>query len=55
MSQFFVSGRQSIGVPASASGGPVVKSLHLHCRGKGSIPSQGTKTPHATQLSEELN
>ena len=29
-------------------GGPVVKTLHFHCRGKGSIPGWGTKIPHAT-------
>ena len=26
--------------------GPVVKTLHFHCRGTGSIPGQGTKIPH---------
>ena len=30
------------------TGGPVVKILHFNARGMGSIPSQGTRTPHAT-------
>ena len=29
-------------------GGPVVKTLHFHCRGQGSIPGWGTKIPHDT-------
>ena len=28
-------------------GGPVVKTLHLLCRGLGSIPSQRSNIPHA--------
>ena len=28
--------------------GPVVKHLHFHCRGVGSIPAQGTKILHAS-------
>ena len=33
-------------------GGPVVKTLHLQCRGAGSIPGQGTKIPHAAQCGQ---
>ena len=32
-------------------GGPVVKESTLPCRDVGSIPGQGTKTPHATEQS----
>ena len=30
-------------------GGPVIRTPHFHCRGLGSILSQGTKIPLATQ------
>ena len=33
--------------------GPVVKTLHFHCRGTGSIPGQGTKILHATQCGQK--
>ena len=29
--------------PGGFPGGPVVKALHFHCRGLGSIPGLGTK------------
>ena len=29
--------------PGGFPGGPVVKTLHFHCRGLGSIPGLGTK------------
>ena len=28
--------------------GPVIKTLHFHCKGVDWIPGQGTKAPHAT-------
>ena len=28
-------------------GSPMIKTLHFHCRGMGSIPGGGTKIPHA--------
>ena len=31
------------------TGGPVVRILGFQCRAPSSIPSQGTKTPQATQ------
>ena len=31
-------------------GSPVVKNLRLHCRGPGSVPGEGTKTPHGRDL-----
>ena len=37
----------------NSPGGPVVKTGCSHCRGMGSVPNQGTKTPHATQLSQK--
>ena len=36
-----------------SSGGPAVETECSHCRGVGSAPNQGTKTPHATQLSQK--
>ena len=30
-------------------GSPVVKTLHLHAGGMGSVPHPGTKIPHAAQ------
>ena len=30
-------------------GGPVIRTLHFHCRGHGSIPGPGTNIPHAAQ------
>ena len=35
--------------PRDFPGGPAVKILSFHSGGMGSIPSQGTKIPHATQ------
>ena len=34
-------------------GSPVVKNLHFHCGGTGSIPGWGTKNPHATQCGQK--
>ena len=34
-----------IGVVRDFPGGPVIKTLFFHCRGKGSIPGLGTKIP----------
>ena len=39
-------------------GGPVVRTLHIHCRiagDTGLIPGQGTKIPHAVQHSQNNN
>lgn len=35
--------KDSQGIP----GGPVVRALHAHCQGPGSVPGQGTKIPQA--------
>ena len=35
------------------SGGPVVKTLHFHCRGHKFNPWSGSKVPHATQCSQK--
>ena len=35
--------------------GPVVGTPHFHCRGHGFYPWSGTKTPHATELSQKKN
>ena len=34
--------------------GPVVKTLHFHCRGAGSMPGRGTKIPHALRCSQKV-
>ena len=34
-------------------GGSVVKTLHFHCRGRGFIPGQGTKIPHASRCGQK--
>ena len=33
-------------------GGPVARTLHVHCWGPGSVPGWGTKIPQATQQSQ---
>ena len=40
--------KEKITFPCDFSGSPVVKTLHFHCRGMGSIPGQGTKILHVT-------
>ena len=35
-------------------GGTVFRALCFHCRGKGSVPGQGTKILHAAQLSPKI-
>ena len=35
------------------SGGPVVRTCHIHCHGKGSIAGQGTKVPQAWQIEKK--
>ena len=34
-------------------GGPVVRTLHFHCRGHGLDPSSGIKTPHASRCGKK--
>ena len=38
---------------ADFPGGPVVKTLCLHCRGHGSIPGRGTKIPPAAKKNKQ--
>ena len=33
--------------------GPVVKTPYLNCRGRSSIPGQGTKIPHAMRQNKK--
>ena len=35
-------------------GGPVVKTLHVHCRGTGLVPGQKTKIPHASGCNQKI-
>ena len=42
-----------VGKTGDFLGGPVVKTLRSHCRGKGSIPGQGTKIPHAARCGQK--
>ena len=36
-------------------GSPMAKTPYLHCRALGSIPSQGTKIPHAELCGQKKN
>ena len=36
--------KEKITFPCDFSGSPVVKTLHFHCRGMGSIPGQETRS-----------
>ena len=46
--------KSSLGEHRDFPGSPVVKTLYFHCRGRGSIPGQGTRSPMCVVQPEKV-